>query len=246
MSSKIYFVSAGPGDPGLLTLKGKKIIEASNIVFYFKPYDTLFRDHLQNKKIFEAFKFKFEEIVKIVEDADKNNEKVCFLVPGDIAIFSPFSVFLNYFKERLEVIPGVGTLSYFASKLGFILNSHSLVHKVVIISTKILKQRVGNFYLKDFADKNTVLIIFMNDIPLNEIVNELKEIYERDATIHIGVKLSMIDEKIYSFSIHDFDEKNFQIDEKLSIIIVTPYSEMQLKIKWWNKKVEEHTCKIKG
>ncbi len=242
MSSRIYFVSGGPGEPGLLTIKGKEILEKSDIVIYFKPYETLFKKFLKGKEIYEAFSLKFEEIVALVEKSLKNQKIVCFLVPGDIAIFSPFSGFLNYFKDKIEIIPGVGTLNYFSARLNYILNSHSQVHKVVIISTKILHERVGNINFKNYADKNTVLIIFMNDMPIKKIVEELKDVYDDDAMIHIGVKLSMNDEKIYSFPLQNFSN-DLKIDEKLSIIIITPFSEMQLKKKWWNKKVEEFKSK---
>ena len=244
MSSRIYLVGGGPGDPGLLTIKGKEILKNSDIVIYFKPYNYLFKELLKGKETFEAFSLKFEEIIDLIEKADNEKKRVCFLVPGDIAIFSPFSGFLNYFKDRIEIIPGVGTLNYFSARLNFILNSHSQVHKVVIISTKILKERIGDYSLKDFADENTVLIIFMNDLPLHRLVSQLSEIYKSDTMIHIGVKLSMEDERIYSFPL-DKIKYDLMIDEKLSIIIVTPYREMELKKKWWNKKVEEYKLKKK-
>ena len=241
MAPKIYFIGAGPGDPGLLTIKGKEILEKSEVVIFFKPYNKIYEKFLQNKKTYEAFKFKFEELTEIIDSALNQNKIVSFLVPGDIAIFSPYSAFLNYYKDKIEIIPGVGTLNYFASQLKFILNSHKNVHKVVIISTKILKERTGDFKLKDYADKNTTLIIFMNNIPISHLINELKDIYENDAMIHIGINLSMENEKIYSFSLHNCNLEKINIpNEKLTIIIVTPFFEMPLKIKWWNKKVEEY------
>ncbi len=32
--SKVYFIGAGPGDPDLITVKGKKIIEDADIIIY--------------------------------------------------------------------------------------------------------------------------------------------------------------------------------------------------------------------
>ena len=81
----------------------------------------------------------------------------------------------------------------------------------------------------------------MNNIPISHLINELKGIYENDAMIHIGINLSMENEKIYSFSLHNCNLEKINIpNEKLTIIIVTPFFEMPLKIKWWNKKVEEY------
>ena len=236
-------MSAGPGSPGLLTLRGREVLEKSDIVIYFKPYEKIFEKILKEKQLLEAFNYKFEELVEIIDKALNENKIVTFLVPGDIAIFSPYSVFLNYYKENIEIIPGVGTLNYFASKLSFILNSHKNVHKVVIISPKILKQRIGEFNLEKYADKNTTLVIYMNDIPIASLIEQLKKIYDENTMVHIGINLSMKNEKIFSFNLFSENINIPEIDEKLTIIIVTPFKEMPLKIKWWNKKVEEYKNK---
>ena len=34
MSGTVYFIGAGPGDSGLLTLKGKEIIERADVIVY--------------------------------------------------------------------------------------------------------------------------------------------------------------------------------------------------------------------
>src|SRR5579863_5659730 len=44
MAGKVYLVGAGPGDPGLLTLKGKAALERADCVIY----DILANDRLLN------------------------------------------------------------------------------------------------------------------------------------------------------------------------------------------------------
>ncbi|MFP3975051.1 MAG: SAM-dependent methyltransferase, partial [Dehalococcoidia bacterium] len=34
MAVQVYFIGAGPGDPELLTLKGKRIIEQADVIIY--------------------------------------------------------------------------------------------------------------------------------------------------------------------------------------------------------------------
>src|SRR5579883_2730971 len=41
---KVYLVGAGPGDPGLLTIKGKKILERADSILY---------DHLANDRLLD-------------------------------------------------------------------------------------------------------------------------------------------------------------------------------------------------
>src|ERR1035437_2992124 len=53
ISGKVYLVGAGPGDPGLLTLKGKQILERADCVVY---------DVLVNKELLRLARADAEKI----------------------------------------------------------------------------------------------------------------------------------------------------------------------------------------
>jgi len=42
MTGRVYLIGAGPGDPGLLTLKGKSCLEVSDVVIYDALVDKIF------------------------------------------------------------------------------------------------------------------------------------------------------------------------------------------------------------
>jgi len=50
---KVYLVGAGPGDPGLFTLKGKKVLEEADVVIY---------DYLANPRLLEFCREDAEKI----------------------------------------------------------------------------------------------------------------------------------------------------------------------------------------
>src|SRR3989338_2240641 len=72
-SEKVYFIGAGPGDPGLLTLKGKRYIEEADVIVY---------DHLVNKKLLEFVKDGAEIIYvgKVAGKHTKSQEEINLLL----------------------------------------------------------------------------------------------------------------------------------------------------------------------
>ena len=44
---KVYLIGAGPGDPGLLTIKGKDILEKADVVVY----DYLANDRSEERRV---------------------------------------------------------------------------------------------------------------------------------------------------------------------------------------------------
>ncbi len=238
MKPKIFFVCCGPGDRKLITVKGEEIIKATDTVFYFPPYEKVFGDILKGKKRYAFFDYTFEEIKKIIEFS---NNDIAFLVPGDLSVFSPFSSFLHYFGERIEVIPGIGTYSYFAAKLKKILNPCGKVYGVTITSTRMLSEEIGDFSFKELFHPKTTLVIYMNTLSIKELVKKLLELYNDTTPIYIGFNLAGENEEIFSGTLANI-EKSIPYDltkEKFATIMVGNFEEMPFNKSWWNKKAEE-------
>src|SRR5579872_6379576 len=93
-SGKVYLVGAGPGDPGLLTLKGKRILERADCIVY---------DFLVNKVLLqlarvdaekigvgrrgEATRLRQSEINQLLVARAQAGKSVCRLKGGDPFVF---------------------------------------------------------------------------------------------------------------------------------------------------------------
>src|ERR1044071_9548778 len=115
--SKVYLVGAGPGDPELITLKGRRALEQADVVLY---------DHLANDALLDfaprhaerlyvgkkksAHAFGQAEICDLMIDRARRGLTVVRLKGGDPFIFGRGGEELEALAEAgiaFEVVPGI-------------------------------------------------------------------------------------------------------------------------------------------
>jgi uroporphyrinogen III methyltransferase/synthase len=116
-SGKVYLVGAGPGDPGLITLKGLECIRSSDVIIYdFLASPTLLNHAPDHAEIIYVGKkggdhtLSQEEINKLIAKKAKSGLTVTRLKGGDPFIFGrggeEAEVLFNA-KVPFEIVPGV-------------------------------------------------------------------------------------------------------------------------------------------
>src|SRR5262249_41753580 len=116
---KVFLVGAGPGDPGLLTIKGKRILERADSILY---------DHLASDRLLDlapasaervyvgkkraAREFSQEEISQMLVDRARRGWTVVRLKGGDPFIFGRGGEEMEALAAAgipFEIVPGVTT-----------------------------------------------------------------------------------------------------------------------------------------
>ena len=129
----LYGIGLGPGDPGLLTVRGREYLEAADVVYtpgrlsrrialeYVSPTrvsDLEFPMTRDEDELRRAWKAAGEEVAPVAREGDP-----VFVTLGDPNVYSTFG-HLRRTLERfhpdveLAVVPGVSTVTAFASALG--------------------------------------------------------------------------------------------------------------------------------
>lgn len=114
---KVYLIGAGPGDPGLLTLKGKECLERAEVVLYDALVDPGILDFArpQAKRIFVGKRggkesIRQSQLNRMLVSLAKSGKSVARLKGGDPFIFGrggEEAEFLVMHRVAFEVVPGV-------------------------------------------------------------------------------------------------------------------------------------------
>ncbi|MBW2168630.1 MAG: HemD protein, partial [Deltaproteobacteria bacterium] len=116
---KVYLVGAGPGDPGLLTIKGKECLSLANVIIYDYLANRVFLEYAKDEaeliyvgKKGGSHTVSQEEISDLIVDRARKGLVVVRLKGGDPFIFGRGGEEAQELAQAgvaFEVIPGVSS-----------------------------------------------------------------------------------------------------------------------------------------
>lgn len=241
----LYFIGAGPGSPDHLTLKGAHALSTCNSVFCVTPYEELFADRLEGKCVLVPFDFYYDELVTKINDL-RAEGPVAFLIPGDLTFFAPFQALVDHFGDEAIVVPGVGIANAASARLGKTLELPGACNRAVLVSPRILDSSEGAPQLEDLAGEGATLIIYMNNIPLDDLVARLRRGYGTNVPIAILHRLDLPGEEVVTATLDDIVEKAggrdfFHLEDKnsgpaLTLVITGETLDATVDGRWWDER----------
>ncbi|BCR04736.1 precorrin-4 C(11)-methyltransferase [Desulfuromonas versatilis] len=204
--NQVFFIGAGPGDPDLLTLKGARALEGCHAVFAPTPYEETFAQLLRGKQVLVPFGFYFQELLDLLHKLLEKGD-VAFLVPGDLTFYSPFQALIDVLGTRAEVIAGVGTANAASAFLKKTLDLPGVCNRAVIASPRTLGDQPGSPTLAELAAPGVTLLIYMNNLPLPELVAQLKKGYGKSVPIALVHRLCLPGEEVVLATLDEIVEQ---------------------------------------
>ena len=201
----ISIVAMGPGNPSFLTFAAKEALEDAEIIIGAKRLLTELPESCRSKKLHAATRA--DEIIDIIEHAE-NEATFAIAMSGDTGIFSGTKSLL----ERLEgyetkVIPGVGSVQYFAAQLGRAWQSWRCISAHGIVCDPAAELRMNSEVFLVTGGQNSV----------RSVCQTLANAGFGDCFVAVGERLSYDDEVITQGSIAEFAQKDFN---ELSVMLV--------------------------
>lgn len=197
----VHFIGAGPGDPELLTIKGKKLIDRADIIIYAGSLvnKEVLAGAKEGAKIYNSATMTLEEVIEVMKDADEKGLDVARVHTGDPAIFGAHREQMDEL-DRLgiahEVIPGVSSFLAVAAALEKEYTLPGVSQTVILTRMEGRTPVPPKEKLKDLAKHNSTMIIFLSVGMIQELSDILKEEYRPDTPVAVVYKASWEDQKI--------------------------------------------------
>ena len=195
MSHQIYFLGAGPGDPELLTRRAERLLKECRVVYLPPMYDQTFAEFLEGKELFVPFEYYFSDLIEQIK-SQLSSGPIAFLVPGDLTFYSPFQALVDALGPLAVVVPGVGSANAASALLKKTLDLPGVCSRAILASPRTLGDGPDAPTMGDFAAPGVSLLIYMNNIPLPELVAQLREGYGTDTPIALAHRVGLPDEEV--------------------------------------------------
>lgn len=213
MPLQVYFVGAGPGDPELLTIKAKKIIERADVIIYA---DSLVNPEVcayarSGAEIHGSSSLTLEEITVIMVNAVRDGKVVARLHTGDPSIFGAIAEQMAELDKRgieYEIIPGVSSLFAASAALKAELTVPDLSQTVIITRMEGRTPVPAKENLRKLAEHQSSMAIFLSVSLVEEVVVALLAGgYPPETPVAIVYRASWADEIILRGTLNDIVQR---------------------------------------
>lgn len=226
MKGKVIFIGAGPGDPELLTIKGKNALEKSDIIIYagslvnkevldYAPGDA---------EIYNSATMNLPEIIEVMETGVKNRKIVARVHTGDPSIYGAIGEQIEILRQKeipFEIIPGVSSLFASAAALESELTLPEVSQTVIITRPEGRTPKPQKESIKELAKHGATMCIFLGIHMIDKVVEDLLSHYPPNTPVAVVKRASWNNQKIIRGTLKDIAPKvrNAGI-EKTAMIVV--------------------------
>lgn len=204
----VRFVGAGPGDPELITVKGKRCMEEADIIIYAGSLVNreLLKYCKPDAEIFDSAGMTLEQVLNVMKKGVASDKSIARVHTGDPSIFGAIREQMDAL-ERLnieyEIIPGV---SSFLAAAAVLKREYTLpgVSQTVILTRMGKRTEVpSRERIEALAEHRATMAIFLSIAMLDELVDALKTGYGDKAPVAVVYKASWPEQKIVRGTLED-------------------------------------------
>ena len=227
-SRTVYFVGSGPGDPELITLKAKRLVEQADVIIYsgslFNPKNLEYAK--KSAKLYDAAVIDREKIYQILRDSAKEDKLAIRFHDGDPSLFSTIREQIDKLERdgiECKVVPGVTAILGAAADLNLELTLPGITQTLIVTRAELRTPVPERESIAELARHGATMAFYLSVHLISDVVKELLKggVYTEKTPAAVVYRATWEDEKIIKGTLGDIAKKTK--DEKIiktALIIV--------------------------
>lgn len=198
---KVWFVGAGPGDPDLITFKGKRLLESADVIVTAGSLvnPALLAWARPEAQVHDSAGMALEEILGVLVTAARAGKCVVRLATGDPSVYGA----LEEQREGLaaagvevEVVPGISSFTAAAAALGHELTAPGLAQSIVLTRAEGRTPMPERERLAEWARHRSTLVLFLSAHLAPQVQADLLTGYPPETPVVVAYKVGWPDQKL--------------------------------------------------
>ena len=208
----VYFIGAGPGDPDLITVRGRDLISRCPVILYagsLVPEEILAYAN-STATVTDTASLHLDQIVERIKTADDAGQDVARVHSGDPSIYGAIGEQMRRLDELeidYEVVPGVTAASASAAMLKKEFTLSGVSQSVVYTRYSAKTPMPERENLDTLAKSGATLAIHLGVSHIHKIVEELKPHYGENCPVAVCYRTGWPDQDHVTGTLSDIVPK---------------------------------------
>jgi precorrin-4/cobalt-precorrin-4 C11-methyltransferase len=198
----VHFIGAGPGAADLLTLRGRDLIQKSQVCLYagsLVPKEVLAHAP-QGARIIDSAEMNLDEIIAVIAAAHEEGLDVARIHSGDLSIWSTMAEQIRRLTQLgipYDVTPGVPSFAAAAAALSQELTLPEIAQTLILTrtSTRSTPMPIGED-LTTLGKTGATMAIHLSIMNLEMVTSQLLPLYGADCPVVVVHRASWPDQAI--------------------------------------------------
>ena len=210
---KVYFIGGGPGDPELLTLKAKRIIDSADVIIYADSlvHPSVCDSAKPDAHIIGSKTLTLDEISALMVEAAGEGKLVARIQSGDPSIYGAVLEQMRLLEAAgvaYEIVPGVSAAFAAAAALKTEFTVPEVSQTVIFTRLEGRVAMPDGEKLRDLAAHGCTLVLFLSITRINGVVRELRAGgYAEDTPVAVVYRVGWHDEQVITGRLADIAPK---------------------------------------
>ena len=206
----VVFVGAGPGDPDLITVKGRRILRNADVVIYAGSLVNPALLKGLKATVYDSSGMNLDQIIGVMKKATDAGGLVARLHTGDTSLYSAISEQIERLSKlniKFEVIPGVSSAMAGAAVLCQELTIPEISQTVILTRLEGRTPVPKDEALSELAKHKASMVIFLSAGMNDNVVKELRTGYSGTTPVVVIEKATWPEQRIVRGTLDDIADK---------------------------------------